>query len=1459
MEEMPQMPPRFRLEMLAHKGQQNKDMVSAKQKHSQGEHPSDGEILRRWVPVDPFSATFGEDSFSSQLQSSMAPSVGREVVVKFNRTHSTEKLQNVSSDVRKPQTPITGVQTNLRKASKEDDTKETKRQTEWDTAAVQSDTVLSGESAQLANTSTEKSAKEMSTDKISVSHSENKNPYAYFQSEEGEILNRHQEFVPHIQPESTVSACESGARGTCQHYSLVASNTTVSTSLSSINYEQENSCGVADGMPVVPYSPSFNLSKGMLSGDGKIRFGDESSLPIAKSDSNSAGQHGKIPASKLFLRSEDSLARRYSGDVIGSQSSAGSAILGDQKQRAFSGSLDGSQYPAEKIEMPSLVWQFWQQLETAYRGNWWRCLTQWTSTLAASTEKMIFQQMMDHTMPFEIASAIISDTGSVQRFRSICQGSPEELYGSSKYPWAHDSQAHDICIFALLPQALNAVGMNIEQFSPKMIHDALCVVSSDLLDELALFTRDVLTDIEKQKSGTGQLLILALSNIQICSVLMQRAIEWSENNSLECDYMSQIMNVKQALRRWYSERWGIFSAVCDSVSLWPHVEQYYILSCLTNIGIQASLDISTEDSSCKSFVQGLRNTTNKLLQEPSDDSQGLPLSYFCKMVAIGGILLDEDLHVTEDNSRRLLWCICGCGDFEKNESHIPLCSIKHAENYEPVLTPCVLLHLAKIGHPSLRQLATRAALWQVNPEYAPEVYSKWLLHLQSDFDDVHFEYFDILFWDVGWDKHCKTQTTRESMIAFWTDFLSSNKIDELSLQHLNRVLVLLNRAVHTMKDHLKCTLLECCMKSLQLVDILPMFQRTLSSVIKKSAYNTENGRIYFTSINLAIVHLRCLLDLMVKKSVGMDTLTRLLTSEKGSFLYVLYLALRQLREASAEDVDLVATHIVVLELSFLIAICKSNESILGRWCQPPKLEVTDTTSRWGSIQMSSLSAHVTQLEDSDSSTMQHGLLVSIIHSSVSTVIEVFSKDSAASCPSSKVARVVIMTNLLCELPLLYSYLHQQNYIRSQNMEKTTLLMGLKKKYPSLFEQRAGFLTFAMSAFQRIGIDQDVGLLSNYEADTAYCQQILLRIQQGLYQIGFIRHMTTLIGTMLQRHSWNGDAAVYAACQTSVVIICRLGDLSKHFQNQLLRCFGMQCFFPLFSTPVAEEARDTVLRCLTLLSNLAQGSEEAYPYLENINVIRPCLNLWCDTSCHVRAAMCRVIGNLCRHNDTFYSAIAENVAFMPSNTDSTGSFRSFCDEVAWSVITANNKTDIGGIEVLLLRCRDEDEIVRKWATFAIGNASFHSSELYSYFSQAGAVEILASCINDKLDKTQANAVGALGNVARHNGLLDEQLADHKIPRRLWSLLESVFPELSSNLQLSRIILFSLGNMLMWEKCQQQFASFLCERYEVQDVSQASRKVLSTLGNAFEAEDGLCKKYVDRMLKYLNKRPKTASSQ
>lgn len=157
--------------------------------------------------------------------------------------------------------------------------------------------------------------------------------------------------------------------------------------------------------------------------------------------------------------------------------------------------------------------------------------------------------------------------------------------------------------------------------------------------------------------------------------------------------------------------------------------------------------------------------------------------------------------------------------------------------------------------------------------------------------------------------------------------------------------------------------------------------------------------------------------------------------------------------------------------------------------------------------------------------------------------------------------------------------------------------------------------------------------------------------------------------------------------------------------------------------------------VSILTQLARSSEKHLAMLrkmlggenDDFKLLKALLS---TTNVVVVARTCGMLGNLLRHSDLFYSVL---------------------------------KTKPEVMRELLTCLSNDDADVRKAATFAVGNAAYHSGDLYSQL--VPAIPPLVQLLSDSMMRTRTNAAGALGNLTRHNHKLSAQLIKASAPELL----------------------------------------------------------------------------------------------
>lgn len=212
--------------------------------------------------------------------------------------------------------------------------------------------------------------------------------------------------------------------------------------------------------------------------------------------------------------------------------------------------------------------------------------------------------------------------------------------------------------------------------------------------------------------------------------------------------------------------------------------------------------------------------------------------------------------------------------------------------------------------------------------------------------------------------------------------------------------------------------------------------------------------------------------------------------------------------------------------------------------------------------------------------------------------------------------------------------------------------------------------------------------------------------------------------------------------------------------------------------------------LQIAAHLARGSEQVCSRL--FPIFPPSqLASYLLLQASVRAKCCNLIGNMCRHNDKFYSNLTEIIKLSSQQ----------CSQLRKLNVSTKigERSSVTLVELLCSCCGDVDATTRKFASFAVGNAAFYSDALYSHFITS--VPHLKRCLEDEDSKSRANAAGAIGNLVRNSGQLEQILAEQNVPE---SLLKMALVD--SDTAAQRNSIFSLGTMAVYPACRARILAY-----------------------------------------------------
>uniref|UniRef100_A0A8C9EUI2 non-specific serine/threonine protein kinase n=1 Tax=Pavo cristatus TaxID=9049 RepID=A0A8C9EUI2_PAVCR len=202
------------------------------------------------------------------------------------------------------------------------------------------------------------------------------------------------------------------------------------------------------------------------------------------------------------------------------------------------------------------------------------------------------------------------------------------------------------------------------------------------------------------------------------------------------------------------------------------------------------------------------------------------------------------------------------------------------------------------------------------------------------------------------------------------------------------------------------------------------------------------------------------------------------------------------------------------------------------------------------------------------------------------------------------------------------------------------------------------------------------------------------------------------------------------------LLCRLVVSDEQVTDQIAReAAASEHIIAYLSTVLFSGSLTLTTDLLSLLTHVARTCPEHLPFLQRIlggsdMSYQALTHLLSHQEHPIRAKTCNLLGNLLRHSHGFPQVL---------------------------------QNQPGLLESLLVCLADEDEAVRKAASFAVGNAAYHESSLARALGRA--VPRLTLLLSDQQAKTRCNAASALGNLGRRSAELGELLIESGAPRIL----------------------------------------------------------------------------------------------
>ncbi|NXK54426.1 STK36 kinase, partial [Chauna torquata] len=202
------------------------------------------------------------------------------------------------------------------------------------------------------------------------------------------------------------------------------------------------------------------------------------------------------------------------------------------------------------------------------------------------------------------------------------------------------------------------------------------------------------------------------------------------------------------------------------------------------------------------------------------------------------------------------------------------------------------------------------------------------------------------------------------------------------------------------------------------------------------------------------------------------------------------------------------------------------------------------------------------------------------------------------------------------------------------------------------------------------------------------------------------------------------------------LLCHLVLSDEQVIDQIVReAAASEHIIAFWTTVLFSDSLPLITDLMSLLTHVARACPEHLPFLQRIlggsdTSYQPLTRLLGHQEHPIRAKTCNLLGNLLRHSHGFPQVL---------------------------------QSQPGLLESLLACLEDQDENVRKAASFAVGNAAYHESSPAGTLGRA--VPRLTRLLSDRQAKTRCNAASALGNLGRRLAELVDVLIESEVPRVL----------------------------------------------------------------------------------------------
>ncbi|XP_060117926.1 serine/threonine-protein kinase 36 isoform X2 [Heteronotia binoei] len=196
------------------------------------------------------------------------------------------------------------------------------------------------------------------------------------------------------------------------------------------------------------------------------------------------------------------------------------------------------------------------------------------------------------------------------------------------------------------------------------------------------------------------------------------------------------------------------------------------------------------------------------------------------------------------------------------------------------------------------------------------------------------------------------------------------------------------------------------------------------------------------------------------------------------------------------------------------------------------------------------------------------------------------------------------------------------------------------------------------------------------------------------------------------------------------LLCHLVLTDERVIEQVMRMAASEHAIDFLSSILLSDQVALIVDLLSLLTHAARAGATHLPFLQQFlcgSDPQPLSRLLCHKEHLVRARACSLVGNILCHGHDFPQVL---------------------------------QGQVGLLECLLQRLSDEDEHVRRSASFAVGNAAYHAGPFMQPLTKA--VPWVVRLLGDPVAKTRCNAASALGNLGRQSVELGNLLIQSRAP-------------------------------------------------------------------------------------------------